>query len=112
MRKIRMISRSEARKAFRRECERLRKRYRVTPELLRALLPFWKRFRKAEVKFNRSVGKIERDMQKKLKKPLLEFVHSDVGAAIGTPAYGSDVMRLIHDSELDEGHLEESFGKS
>ena len=105
MRKRKMISRSEARKAYRRKCERLKKLYKVTPELLEALLPFWKRFRKAEVRFNRSLGKIERDMQKKLKKPLLEFVSSDFGAAIGAPAYGSDVMRLIHDSELDKGQL-------
>ena len=74
-----------------------------TKEVLSILRKYWKRYEEVESEFRHSVQKIEEEMQKDLKEPLLEFFWSDNSVVgIGTPA-DPKIMKLVHSEDLADG---------
>ena len=66
------------------------------------LLPYWKAMKKARIKFNKEINKVENKMQKAFKEPCLSFFWID-GEIVGIGTYPySDKMDLIHDTELEK----------
>ena len=72
-----------------------------TKEVINILKKYWIRFKDADAEFRHNLCKIESEMQKELKEPLLEFFYVDNECAgIGTPA-DPKKMKLVRTEQLE-----------
>ena len=74
-----------------------------TKEVINILKRYWKRYEEADSEFRHNLQKIEEEMQKEFKEPLLEFFWTD-GEVVGIGTTSNPkIMKLVQRDQLEEG---------